>query len=254
MKAAIRQFLTRLICKFTDLLTDEGFTQFIFFLIARRSQETTPGQSLKLLFKLDALLYHLQGQMAVAYGGGLHTKHRHIKYHDFFIKNTPKGSHVLDVGCGNGALTSDIAGHVGEVVVYGIDLVQENIDLAKEKYPGDNITYVCGDALTDLPDKPFDVVILSNVLEHIERRVEFLSMLNQKYHPSHFLVRVPCFDRDWRVPLKKELGLDYRLDETHAIEYLYDQFAGELQEANLHIGSAKVNWGEIWAVVKPGVV
>jgi hypothetical protein len=85
------------------------------------------------------------------------------------------------------------------------------------------------------------------VLEHIEKRVEFLRMLQDKYQPKKFLIRVPIFERDWRVPLKQELGVDYRLDATHFIEYRQEEFAAEMQQAGLTILHIQVNWGEIWA-------
>ena len=157
---------------------------------------------------------------------------------------------VLDVGCGNGALASDIADNVPDVFVYAIDIVKQNIETALSNYNRTNVKYVCGDALVDLPDEHFNVIVLSNVLEHIENRVDFLFSLNKKYTPDKFLIRVPLFDRDWRVPLKKEIGMDYRLDKTHFIEYLYSEFEEEINNAGLFIESAKINWGEIWAVVK----
>ena len=43
-------------------------------------------EALILLFEMDAFLYNLQGQKSVQYGNGLHTKHRHTSYHDFFVE------------------------------------------------------------------------------------------------------------------------------------------------------------------------
>ena len=46
-----------------------------------------------------------------------------------------KGMNVLDVGCGSGAITKDIATIIGpEGVVTGIDISEELIGIAKEKY------------------------------------------------------------------------------------------------------------------------
>jgi len=78
-----------------------------------------------------------------------------------------------------------------------------------------NLTFVQGDATKDLPNKKFDVVILSNVLEQIKNRIDFLKEIVNKASPSRLLVRVPVFEREWRTAFKKELGLDYRLDDTH---------------------------------------
>ena len=96
-----------------------------------------------------------------------------------------------------------------------------------------------------------NVITLSNVLEHIENRTELLTDLNNIYKPEKFIIRVPMFDRDWRVPLKKEIGIDYRLDNTHYIEYTQKDFISEIDKANLVINHIQINWGEIWAIITP---
>jgi len=100
-----------------------------------------------------------------------------------------------------------------------------------------------------LPDEKFDVVILSNVLEHLPGRPLFLRCLYETFQPERFLIRVPLFERDWRVPLKKELGVEWRLDRTHEIEYTQESFEAEIEEAGLVIAHLEVRWGEIWAEV-----
>jgi len=62
---------------------------------------------------------------------------------------------------------------------------------------------------------------------------------------------VPLFERDWRVPLKKELGIDYRLDSTHCIEYTQEEYFEELHQAGLKTTNTEFRWGEIWSVVEP---
>jgi hypothetical protein len=56
-------------------------------------------------------------------------------------------------------------------------------------------------------------------------------------------------NRDWITLYKKELGLDYRLDKRHYVEYTLESFEGELREAGLKIMDYSVQFGEIWAVV-----
>jgi len=94
------------------------------------------------------------------------------------------------------------------------------------------------------------VVVLSNVLEHLDDRTKFLKLLKERISPSKYLIRVPIFERDWRVPLKKELGVDYRLDPTHRIEYTQEEFFNELHQTGLRTEAYEVRWGEIWAVAK----
>lgn len=114
-----------------------------------------------------------------------------------------------------------------------------------------NITYLQGDVTDVLPETHYDVVVLSNVLEHLRHRTQFLRKVVQTVKPQRFLIRVPLFERDWRVPLMKELGVDWRLDPTHKIEYTRKDFEQEMLEAGLTILRSEIHWGEIWAVVIP---
>ena len=59
----------------------------IYQLLSSRTDEMSSDEALRFLFRLDAVLYSLEGQKAIDYDGGTHTKHRHTRYHDFFIKN-----------------------------------------------------------------------------------------------------------------------------------------------------------------------
>ena len=209
-----------------------------------------PDKVLRFLFRLDNWLYYLQGQMAISYGGGLHTKHRHMNYHGFFVGRIQADEHVVDIGCGLGAVAYDVAERAGAYVV-GIDINAKSIAKAKARYAHPRVEYRVDDALQMLPERPFDVVILSNVLEHLPGRSQFLRNVQTHLQPHRFLIRVPLFERDWRVPLKKELGVEYRLDPTHEIEYTQEIFADEMAEAGLAITHQEIRWGEIWAELAP---
>jgi len=62
---------------------------------------------------------------------------------------------------------------------------------------------------------------------------------------------VPLFEREWRVPLKKELGVEWRLDATHETEYTLESFAEELDAAHLQAVYQEVRWSEIWCEAHP---
>lgn len=200
---------------------------------------------LRYSLKLSNFLYKLISFLAIKYEGGIHPKHRLLGYHDFFINNIRNGDTVLDIGCGNGALSFDIAKKAKEVT--GIDIEEKNIREAKKKHSLTNLTYIVGDATKDLGEKKFDVITLSNVLEHIEYRVDFLKSI--KGLASTYLIRVPMFDRDWIPLYKKELGIEWRLDLTHYTEFTKQTFEKEVTEAGYAINSLSVQFGEIWAVI-----
>ncbi|MFQ5419144.1 MAG: class I SAM-dependent methyltransferase [Anaerolineae bacterium] len=205
--------------------------------------------TLRLLFRLDRWLYYLQGQMAVIYGGGVSPKHRLINYHDFFVERVREGEKALDIGCGIGAVAYDVAERSGAYVT-GIDVNAGSVAKAQEKFAHPRVEYRVGDVLRELADERFDVVILSNVLEHLPERPSFLRRLQMAVNPSRLLIRVPLFERDWRVPLKKELGVEWRLDPTHETEYTLETFAAEIEGAKLKIVHLEVRWGEIWSECK----
>jgi 2-polyprenyl-3-methyl-5-hydroxy-6-metoxy-1,4-benzoquinol methylase len=125
--------------------------------------------------------------------------------------------------------------------------------LAKERADCGGVIFLYRDVLQQLPWRRYDVVVLSNVLEHLEDRTTFLKRVLEAVVPRRLLIRVPLFERDWRVPLKQELGLEWRLDPTHQAEYTLETFDKEIAAAGLSIVHLEVRWGEIWSELCPVV-
>lgn len=198
----------------------------------------------KFALGLHNFSYKLATRLAIRAEGGLHPKHRLMDYHRFFIENVEPNDTVLDIGCGNGALTYDLSKKVKKVI--GIDLNKENVKIAKEKYPAPNIEYIIADTTNYKFNQKFDAIVLSNVLEHIKNRVEFLNKI--KYLAPKLLIRVPMFNRDWITLYKKELGIEWRSDATHFTEYTLNSFKKELEKVDLNLEKYSIQFGEIWAV------
>jgi 2-polyprenyl-3-methyl-5-hydroxy-6-metoxy-1,4-benzoquinol methylase len=247
--ALIKQTLLRVLNPLTGP-RDKKATVLALFLEAY-AETLEPKEALRVLLELNHRVYKLLGRQAIRYGGGVHTKHAHMKYHDFFVDNIRPGAHVLDVGCGIGALAYSIADRVPNVRVLGIDIVEANLRTARERFARDNVEYLLCDATGALPERPIDTVVLSNVLEHIDARVQLLRNLITRYAPHTVLIRVPMYERDWLVPLKQELGVEYRLDSTHCTEYRLGELENELAAAGLVIEDKTVRWGEIWVRTRP---
>ena len=201
--------------------------------------------TLKIILSIHSLTYNLAGPLSQKIEkNGIHPKHRIMNYHNFFLENLNENDTVLDVGCGNGALTYDLGKKVKKII--GIDINENNIIIAKNKFSRKNIEYIHGDILTEIPNQRFDVIILSNVLEHIDNRQELLKKL--KKSASKILLRVPLINRSWIDLYKKELGLEYRLDKTHKIEYTIKNFKKVIEGVGLNIIKYSIQFGEIWAI------
>lgn len=198
------------------------------------------------LLTLDSLIYRITGYKSIEYNGGTHVKHRLTSYHDFFVNRINSGERVLDIGCGRGEVDYEIATKAGGIVV-GIDNNKDWLDSAQENYQHPNLEFIHGDVLEFIPSQHFDTVVMSNLLEHIADRVGFLQKVKDRIHPDRFLVRAPMFNRDWRVPLRKELGLPYLLDDSHYNEYTQESFIQEMDAAGLRLTHMEIRWGEIWA-------
>jgi 2-polyprenyl-3-methyl-5-hydroxy-6-metoxy-1,4-benzoquinol methylase len=208
-----------------------------------------PATALRELLELESVVSGQIDLASMRYGDGVHVKHRLMAYHDFFVSRIHANERVLDVGCGYGAVAHSIAERSGASVV-GIDLSDANVAQARRMFPRANLSFTRGEAPRDLTQEHFDVVVLSNVLEHIEDRARFLKEIRQKTTASRLLIRVPMRDRDWHVPLRAELGLFAFSDPTHFTEYSRETFESEMAVAGLSITHLQINWGEIWAEVR----
>jgi SAM-dependent methyltransferase len=135
--------------------------------------------------------------------------------------------------------------------VTGIDVNRTSLAFAHERYAHERLALIEADALGWVPSGRFDVVVLSNVLEHIEPRVPLLTRLLELVRPNRFLIRVPVLERDWTVGLRRELGLPHFSDPTHVLEYDRETLSRELAQAHLALDEVEQRWGELWAVATP---
>ncbi|OHA59650.1 MAG: hypothetical protein A2589_02215 [Candidatus Vogelbacteria bacterium RIFOXYD1_FULL_46_19] len=200
---------------------------------------------INLLARCHNYCHHKIAELASILEGGFHPKHRITQYHKFFVDQVESDDSVLDVGCGIGLLSYKVAQKAKKVV--GIDFSEKNINYARNHYQHSNLEFVLGDVTTYKFPGQFDKIILSNVLEHIDDRVNLLKVLRRI--SNTILFRVPMEDRDWLTVYKKECGLEYRLDITHRLEYRLETIEEELAAAGWKIDKHRVVWGEFWAIL-----
>ena len=83
------------------------------------------------------------------------------------------GKLVLDAACGDGYGSSLIARCAKKTV--GLDIDENTVKEASEKYGGPTLSFVCGD-ITALPfeDKAFDMVVSFETIEHVDENSQHL--------------------------------------------------------------------------------
>ncbi len=90
-----------------------------------------------------------------------------------------EGSRVLDIACGTGVLIGDYLRR-GVKSVTAVDISSEMIRIAREKFPQENVQFVCGDAETAPLGEGFDAIVIYNAFPHFpdpERLIAHLSSL-----------------------------------------------------------------------------
>jgi SAM-dependent methyltransferase len=220
-------------------------------LFVLESRGGDPRAALARLFAIQDDWEQIVSERATAANGGEHPKHRLIHYHDFFIERIADGEQVLDVGCGYGAVARSIAHARPNARVTGLDNNLGRLTHARGSDNPKNLSFVETDATKSVPAGPWDVIVLSNVLEHIANRPGFLKALIATTGAKRFLIRVPLFERDWKMPMRREVGANYYSDPDHKIEPTEAEFRAETAQAGLVIDELITPWGEIWASLRP---
>lgn len=87
-----------------------------------------------------------------------------------------EGKDVLDVACGTGVLIPDyLKRNVKSVTA--IDISPEMAKIAKEKFPEENVTVICGDVETEAFAHKFDCIMVYNAFPHFPEPEKLIGVL-----------------------------------------------------------------------------
>lgn len=219
-------------------------------LLRSRARVLAPERRMRELLVMQNFLANELAEAGQALGGGSHVKHGLMGYHEFFAQRIAAGDCVLDVGCGGGELAATIARATGASVL-AADCDAGCVARARHNCIGLPVEVVLADVLAWQPPQDVSVLVLSNVLEHLPERAAFLQRLFHSSGARRALVRVPMYERDWTVPMREQMGIEWRLDITHETEYRLPQFEAEVCAAGCRVEEMQIRWCEIWAVLVP---
>jgi 2-polyprenyl-3-methyl-5-hydroxy-6-metoxy-1,4-benzoquinol methylase len=191
--------------------------------------------------KLELLACHAMQWRGLA-DAPLHPKHLFDEHRAAFCRQHFRpGMSFLDLGSGVGT-ECIAAAKAGAMRVVGIENDRRNYRQAvsRAKKAGVKVDFILHnleDSPLPIDSKSFDLINMSNVLEHLTGRVAVLSELRRvKKEVGVAVISVPNVDTSWKRALRS-VGLDSRDDDDHKIEYTKELLVAELREAGLEITS-----------------
>ncbi|KAA5825023.1 methyltransferase domain-containing protein [Saccharopolyspora hirsuta] len=160
---------------------------------------------------------------------------------DFDRLGVQAGQRVLDLGCGAGRHAFELYRRGADVIAFDQDVAElENVAAmfaamkAENQVPdGANAQTVSGDALDlPFPDGHFDVVIASEIMEHIPEDEKAMREMVRVVKPGgRVVVTVP---RAWPEKICWALSDEYhQVEGGHVRIYSADELIGKLRDAGL---------------------
>jgi SAM-dependent methyltransferase len=106
----------------------------------------------------------------------------------YLLPELRPGQDLLDVGCGPGTITADLAALVAPGTVAAVDAAEDVLDKAREATASagvENVRFAVADVhALDFPDDSFDIVHAHQVLQHVGDPVRALSELRRVCRPG----------------------------------------------------------------------
>jgi ubiquinone/menaquinone biosynthesis C-methylase UbiE len=136
-------------------------------------------------------LWNKEWKVSTEVGPSFKTRSRIIK--SLIKKYSNKSKSILDCGCGNGDFLKAL--EMEGYKVSGSDFSSESVHITKSKIKG-NVFQM--DLTKKIPKKKYDLIICSEVLEHIKSEDVAVSNINKLLNPNGFLiVSSPFLKKYW---------------------------------------------------------
>lgn len=138
--------------------------------------------------------------------------------------NVKEKQNFLEIGCGNGAVSKNIAKKYC-LNVTGTDVDPEMIQLAQENIDNvPNIRFLEANA-TNLPfqDNDFDIVLSFGVMHHISNWVDALNEINRVLKPKGYFICFDLFYPKWAAKIGKLFKHNYGVTTLHDLNLFIEK-------------------------------
>jgi len=164
-----------------------------------------------------------------------------------------EGERILDLGCGDGRISSRLAQAGAAVDAW--DISEDGIALARSSYPIPSLGFYVRDMLSLDVAETYDACLCQAVLEHLSREqvTAVLAHIKRALKPGgRVIVGIPLHDtrpeRRWvRERLLGTIG-----DHTHLVEWSANRMLQEIRKVGLNLTSIKLT--TFGGVLLPGWV
>lgn len=175
-------------------------------------------------------------------------EHAQISYehwHRYMYASTyVAGKRVLDIACGDGYGSDYLAQSAAHVT--GVDISEEAVTYAKDRYKRSNLEYLVGSAAA-IPiegEHLFDVIVSYETIEHIpeEDQVRFLAEAKRLLTPEGVLI-ISTPDKKYYTDIAAHHN------EFHIREFYEEEFRSFLEKAFTHVaflGQKVIAGSHIW--------
>jgi SAM-dependent methyltransferase len=146
-------------------------------------------------------------------------------------KSSPRS--IIEIGCGAGGVLAELRAHLPDASLTGYE-ISPQAHAISQKFEAENLRFICGDAFAD--NQTADLVLVLDVVEHVEDCFGFLRQAKQKGHWKiyHIPLDISCsaalrdsFMNAWRSVghihvFTKSLALEtLRATGHEIIDYFY---------------------------------
>ena len=135
---------------------------------------------------------------------------------------------VLEIGCGIGTLTSLLAKYVSVGTIHAVDISEGAVQIAQERFKDNGrVTLQVSDMSDFISEKPFDRIVLPDVLEHIpeEQHANLFGILAKYLAPDGTIcihIPDPVFLDQVRRERPEILQI---IDQSLSIQSMVERFA-----------------------------